>query len=263
MKPALSMFSGESIPRIARAVFCSLALCSIVLAGSALPARADEKPVVLELYTSQGCSSCPPADKLLGEIARKPNVIAISLPVDYWDYIGWKDTFAKPSHTARQRAYARSRGDGQVYTPQAVINGVVHVVGSDAAAIQAAAESAHGKSGAMTVPMKASEKDGVLNVEVGAAPGGVARRAILMLVRVTRSSTVAIGRGENNGRTVNYTNIGRAAARIGEWTGGEQSFRIAPDAATSPEADGWVLILQTGDMKDPGVILAAAKSPGL
>ena len=237
--------------------------CSIVLMGAGAAARADEKPFVIELYTSQGCSSCPPADKLLGEIARKPNVIALALPVDYWDYIGWKDTFAKPSHTARQKAYSKLRGDGQVYTPQAVINGVSHVVGSDAAAIRVAAESSFGKLGAMNVPMKVISRDNGVVVEIGGAQGAGPKQANLVLIRVTRTSAVAIGRGENSGRTINYTNIGRTAARIGEWNGYSKSFVISADTLSSLESDGWILLLQAGDMKEPGPILAAAKAPGL
>src|SRR6476620_6154807 len=86
---------------------------------------------VIELFTSQGCSSCPPADKLAGELARDPSLIVLSLPVDYWDYLGWKDTLALPGHTNRQRAYSKARGDREVYTPQVVVNGVKHVLGSD------------------------------------------------------------------------------------------------------------------------------------
>ena len=93
---------------------------------------------MIELFTSQGCSSCPAADKLLGELAQDPSLVALSLPVDYWDYLGWKDTLALQGHANRQRAYAEARGDREVYTPQVVVNGVVHVLGSDKAAIERA-----------------------------------------------------------------------------------------------------------------------------
>src|SRR5215468_7884684 len=105
------------------------ALLAAVAAFATTEASAEPRAVI-ELFTSQGCSSCPPADKLLGELARDPSIVALSLPIDYWDYIGWKDTLAKPRHTARQRSYAKSRGDGEVYTPQVVINGVARAVGS-------------------------------------------------------------------------------------------------------------------------------------
>ena len=134
----------------------SLALsCLAVLVAQ--PAQAEPRAVI-ELFTSQGCSSCPPADKLIAEYARDPSVIAMSLAVDYWDYLGWKDTLALSGHSNRQRAYAKARGDRQVYTPQVVVDGAVHALGSDKAAIEtrdpadpgaelAAAASGHDRAG--------------------------------------------------------------------------------------------------------------------
>ena len=112
-------------------------VCTSLGGAFAVPAFAGPRAVI-ELFTSQGCSSCPPADKLLGQLAGDPSVIALSLPVDYWDYLGWKDTLALHGHTVRQKAYAQARGDGAVYTPQVVVNGVVHALGSDKAAIEKA-----------------------------------------------------------------------------------------------------------------------------
>ena len=93
---------------------------------------------MIELFTSQGCSSCPPADKLAGELAQDPSLLVMSLPIDYWDYLGWKDTLAHPGHTNRQRAYSKTRGDREVYTPQVVVNGIAQVLGSDKPAIESA-----------------------------------------------------------------------------------------------------------------------------
>src|SRR5262245_64759959 len=106
-------------------------LVVVTLASAAGQANAEPRAVV-ELFTSQGCSSCPPADALLGKLAHDPDVIALSLPIDYWDYIGWKDTLALPGHTNRQKAYSRARGDRNVYTPQAIVNGAAQALGSDA-----------------------------------------------------------------------------------------------------------------------------------
>src|SRR5919201_326871 len=111
----------------------ALGVCAII--AVIRPAHADPKAVV-ELFTSQGCSSCPPADKLLGDLAKDPSVIALSMPIDYWDYLGWKDTLADSRFSARQRAYSRTRGDREVSTPQAVVNGEVHVIGSDRSSIE-------------------------------------------------------------------------------------------------------------------------------
>ena len=110
-----------------------LAYAAVVICSSvASHASAQAEPrAVIELFTSQGCSSCPAADKLLGELAADPSLVPISVPIDYWDYLGWKDTLADPRNTARQKSYAHVRGDGQVYTPQVVVNGSVHALGSD------------------------------------------------------------------------------------------------------------------------------------
>lgn len=230
---------------------------------SPLAAQTFERPVVIEMFTSQGCSSCPPADKLLMGVARRPNVIALSLPVDYWDYIGWKDTFGKPEHTLRQKGYAKMRGDGQVYTPQAVVDGMKHVVGSDMKAIEAAASGAFGKAGAMSAPMKTRESGGNLIVEIGASQDGAPRVASLMIFRVSSSREVQIGRGENSGRRLHYVNVVRSFETAGEWNGKPARFEISRDRLLGPENDGWVLLLQAGSAKRPGAILAAAKSAGI
>src|SRR5437868_2138610 len=116
----------------------SVALSVATIASAMLTAAVvtAEPRGVIELFTSQGCSSCPPADKLAGELARDPSLIVLSLPVDYWDYLGWKDTLALPGHTNRQRAYSKARGDREAYTPQVVVNGVMHVLGSYKTAIE-------------------------------------------------------------------------------------------------------------------------------
>src|SRR5579871_4874003 len=136
-----AMVAYHSFSRWSGALGLSLGVCAII--AIIRPAHADPRAVV-ELFTSQGCSSCPPADRLLGELAKDPSVVAMSLPIDYWDYLGWKDTLASPANSARQHAYARYRGDREIYTPQVVVNGKVHVPGGDEAAIeQAIAQTRH------------------------------------------------------------------------------------------------------------------------
>jgi len=146
------------------------AALAIAVSAAIVCAHAEPRAVV-ELFTSQGCSSCPPADRLLGELARDPAIVALSLPIDYWDYLGWKDTLANPDHTARQRGYARVRGDREVYTPQAVINGAVHVLGSDKAAIDAAILATQADSSTLSVPVKLAVSADRFDVTV--APGAV------------------------------------------------------------------------------------------
>src|SRR6516165_4365997 len=144
----------------------ALGVCAII--AIIRPAHADPRAVV-ELFTSQGCSSCPPADKIIGELAKDPSVIALSLPIDYWDYLGWKDTLADARFTARQKAYSRVRGDREVYTPQAVINGEAHVIGSDRAGIESAIGATRKADGVMSVPVTMTQAGKQITVSVAAA----------------------------------------------------------------------------------------------
>ena len=246
------------LPRAGSLIF--VALIATIAAGDAkAQGNMASRPVVVELFTSQGCSSCPPADSLLGELIQDhPKLVALTLPVDYWDYIGWKDTLASPAFTARQKAYAAVRSDHHIYTPQAVVNGVAHVVGSDRAELEAAARSAFGKQGALSVTL-ATQTDGKgLQVEAGAAPQGGPREASFWLFQIARERRVTIGRGENSGHTVTYSNVVRQMKKVGDWTGEPTRFAIARDELFSPETDAWVLLLQAGSESRPGAILAAA-----
>jgi len=241
----------------------SLALTAILAASAAMGQERGQvarpaQPVVIELFTSQGCSSCPPADSLLSEMIRdNPKLIALTLPVDYWDYFGWKDTLASPAFSARQKAYAATRNDHHIYTPQAVVNGVSHVVGSDRDEIQSASRAAFGKDGALSVPLAAHPNDNGLSVDLGAAPQGAPRAGTFWLFQIARERTVAIGRGENSGHRVTYANVVRHIRRIGEWAGQATRFDIAGQDLTSADSDSWVLVLQAGTESRPGPILAA------
>src|SRR5205085_12428010 len=153
---------GSSISRWSGA----LGVCAII--AVIRPAHADPRAVV-ELFTSQGCSSCPPADRIIGELAKDPNVIALSLPIDYWDYLGWKDTLADSRFSARQKAYSRMRGDRDVYTPQVVVNGSAHVIGSDRAKIEGAIDATKKTEGVMSVPVSMSVSGKQISVSVAAS----------------------------------------------------------------------------------------------
>ena len=130
------------------------ALLGAVLLGAAGAAVQAEPRAVIELFTSQGCSSCPAADKLLSELKNDPSLVTLSLPIDYWDYLGWKDTLAIPGHTARQKAYSKMRGDREVYTPQVVVNGVMQALGSNRNDIEKAVTQSHQKAPALSVPVR-------------------------------------------------------------------------------------------------------------
>src|SRR5256885_10189363 len=145
-----------------RRVASSLAVIASAMLTSVVASA--EPRAVIELFTSQGCSSCPPADKLAGELARDPSLVVMSLPIDYWDYLGWKDTVALPGHTNRQRAYSKSRGDREVYTPQVVVNGIKHVLGSDKQAIENAVAQTRKQAGTLSVPVALSVADDQISV---------------------------------------------------------------------------------------------------
>jgi hypothetical protein len=231
---------------------------ALVIAASAavISAHADPRAVV-ELFTSQGCSSCPPADRLLGELARDPAIVAMSLPIDYWDYLGWKDTLANPRHTARQHGYARVRGDREVYTPQAVINGTRHAPGSDKGAIDAAILATKADAATLSVPVKLSVSADRLEVTI--APGANAPAdAEVWLCELAKTVPVAIGRGENGGSTIVYHNVVRRWLRLGEWNGAERSFSVPTAGFADNGIDALAVIVQAGTLDRPSKMLGAA-----
>ncbi|MDR3409041.1 MAG: DUF1223 domain-containing protein [Methylovirgula sp.] len=225
------------------------------------PALAAPTPSVIdgvvELFTSQGCSSCPPADRLLAQLAARPDTVALTFAINYWDYIGWKDTLAAPEFTARQQAYANGRPDPHVYTPEAVIDGLFDAVGSDKAAIEKAL--AHGKASgqALSVSAHLRESGGKLEIDIG---GGTAAPAEVYVLRVARTRTVQISSGENSGRRVTYTNVVRAIRKVSDWDGAPLSLKLTE---LRGDDEGYVVLLQRGSLDQPGAILAAAKSEGL
>jgi hypothetical protein len=236
-------------------------LGAIVLLAPVGGASAEGVRNVLELFTSQGCSSCPPADRILGRLARDPDTLALSFPVDYWDYIGWKDTLAAPSHSARQKAYASANGTGEVYTPQVIVNGLTDVVGSDVAAIEQAERETDKRGGVLSVPLSVAERDGRIHVAIGAAEGATPRAAGVYLVAFASSRTVAIQRGENAGETLTYANVVRAMTRIGEWSGAPVELEADLSQARVDGADSYAVIVQAGARTKPAAILAAARGP--
>ena len=248
--------------RLAHLLSASVALLSLGVAGARAEPTERQPKAVIELFTSQGCSSCPPADALFVELAKQPDLIALTLPVTYWDYLGWKDTLGQDSFAKRQKFYAKARGDGQVYTPQAVINGASHVVGSDKLEIERAAKQAPGTGFVAKVSLK--EEAGALQIGLTLLNGPVERTAGVWVVPTTRMVTVPIVRGENQGKTVSYANVVRGMTRIGEWDGKQAVLTVPLTATQAPEADGYVVLVQAelpskyGLM--PGAILGAARS---
>lgn len=223
---------------------------SFTSTGVAQTARSVEgQPAVLvELYTSQGCSSCPPADAVLAMLATNPAIVALALHVDYWDYIGWKDEFAVPSHTSRQRAYAKVKGNRAIYTPQFVIGGVDFVEGTNPGSIKSLVK-AH-MAGSSPVTMTIVRTGNRLTIRAIANPP-LGRRSQVQLVRYTPSQSVDIRRGENAGRTISYTNIVTSWQVLADWPG---QAPLELEAAVTG-GDPIVVIIQS---EGPRAVLAAA-----
>lgn len=193
-------------------------LFALVLAAFAAPAQAAEPaPVVVELFTSQACNSCPPADAFLRELARRPGVLALSMHVDYWNALGWRDTWSSPEVTDRQRAYARALGTRYVSTPQAIIDGRASAVGSDREAIDRLIDEARARKGAGVTPKLTVDARGRLWVRLPDNRGvGDAR---VWLIAFDDRHEIAIPSGENAGRTISYVHVVRALRPIGTWSG--------------------------------------------
>ena len=233
----------------------ALGICAIV--AVIRPAEADPRAVV-ELFTSQGCSSCPPADKIIGDLSKDPSVIALSMPIDYWDYLGWKDTLADSRFSARQRAYSRMRGDREVYTPQVVVNGSTHVIGSDRAGIESAIGKSDKDKGVMSVPVTMSLAGKQINVSVAASNEPAISHGEVWICSIAKSVPIEITRGENRGQQVTYHNVVRNLLKVGDWTGRSESWTVPIENLTRDGVDGAVVYVQDGSRERPGPMLGAA-----
>ncbi len=184
------------------------------------------RPVVLELFTSQGCSSCPPADALLRELARKRSeVLPLAFHVTYWDRLGWRDRFALPAATQRQRSYVHLSRLGTIYTPQMIVDGRHDVVGSDRAAVLASLAAASRDAG-VAATLSLARMAGRLDIRIGAGTG----EGVVWLVGFDAEHRTAVERGENAGRSLVEANVVRSIGMLGRWTGAAASFGVAPPA---------------------------------
>jgi hypothetical protein len=234
----------------------SLACALVVVCASAatLSIAHAQTRAVIELFTSQGCSSCPAADKLIGDLAATdPSLVSISLPIDIWDYLGWKDTLADPRHTARQRAYSKVRGDREVYTPQVVVNGAYHVLGSDKAAIEHVIAKSRQNPATLSVPVTLSVSGGRLAI---ALPQGSQAPSEVWVLGLAKGVTVAIKRGENKGKTITYHNVARSWLRLDQSNG--KTWTVPVDKIEGEGVSNAAVLVQSGTPERPGLILGAA-----
>jgi hypothetical protein len=239
-------------------LFARIAYAALAVATTTIPLSVSAQTrAVLELFTSQGCSSCPPADKLVGEFTADPSLIVLSLPIDYWDYLGWKDTLADPRHTARQRAYSRVRGDHEVYTPQVVVNGSLHALGSDKDAIEAAIAKSHENPATLALPVKLSTVDGRLAVSV-ADRNDLHIPAEIWVAGLTRAVTVMIKRGENKGKTITYHNVARRWFKVDDWKGSGKTWSVPLPQLEGNGVNSAAVLVQSGTVESPNAIIGAA-----
>ena len=226
-------------------VFCLLSI------GAAWPAAAADK-VVLELFTSQGCSSCPSADALLKKYTGRGDFIVLSFHVDYWNYIGWKDTFATTETTGRQRAYGHSLRQKYVYTPEMVIGGAHHTTGSDQRSIEHHVDLVRGA----VMPHVSVGIDGQGSALLARISGGSGLRGEIWLFEIDRSHTVEINKGENTGRSLSYYHVVRRIHALGQWRGGEHVINLSSATTGAEGRDGLVVLVQRPNQ---GPVLGAAQ----
>ncbi len=224
-----------------------IAVLSFMGLLQATQAIAQNGPVVIELYTSQGCSSCPPADALLHDLAARDDVIALALHVDYWDYLGWKDDFGRPENTARQHSYARAFRAATVYTPQMIFNGQDDAVGSRTMQVMDLLQAHQRRGNPVDVSLTRRGERVIINAEADARGD-----YIVQLVRYTPEQTVDVRRGENAGKVLSYANIVTSWDAISRWDG---RAPLALDAAAPGNAPIVVIVQQNGH----GPIVGAAE----
>ncbi|SDC92158.1 DUF1223 domain-containing protein [Ruegeria marina] len=223
----------------------------LALAALSLPGLAGaEQPVVVELFTSQGCSSCPPADKIMHRLAARDDVIGLALHVDYWDYIGWKDTFASPANTLRQQAYARSGGRTMIFTPQMVVQGGQDVVGTREADVMRLIEAQ--KAQPAQAELSVSRAEDAVSISLTPAGAGSTGDHVLQLVRYAPLRHASITRGELAGQELDYANVVESMTVVGRWNGS-----AALDLTVPVEGDLPVVVLV--QRADAGPIVAAAR----
>lgn len=229
----------------------------LAAAGPAVSGDIERPEGVVELFTSQGCSSCPPADKVLLDLSMAGTVIALGYHVDYWDYLGWKDTLGKPEFTERQKGYARTFASRGVYTPQAVINGRIHVNGADRAAIDRALAAMNSSGESLSVDVSIELAGDSVIIKAGDG-GDRAGDAHLVLIFFDKATDVTIERGENRGRTITYANVVTGMQTAGMWHGDAVRYELPRSELTRQGSGGCAVLLQVVEKGGrPGRILGA------
>lgn len=237
-----------------------LGACAFVAAGAlhssaASPPAPGPEPVLAELFTSQGCSSCPAADQIWADLQKRKDLVAISFNIDYWDYIGWKDTLAHRENTLRQQAYAKAMASRQVYTPQVIIDGKSDAVGNERRELLASLDARVAQTRGKRLPVRLTQSGNIVQIHVPA--GTTADPATVWIAHTSSVRKVTITLGENSGRTMTYTNVVRDLASAGTWNGQAMTLQVPVQPRDKGEVtDGVAAWVQLGSH---GQVLGAAQ----
>lgn len=238
--------------RLALGLVAGSSLSLALLGGAFADSERLEAKAVVELFTSQGCSQCPPADALLTSLAERKDVVALAYHVDYWDYIGWEDTFGDKAFSDRQRGYAKGWGSSRIFTPQMVINGAEGVVGSRRSEVQDAVASAQ-------LPLKIALERHNDMLKISIPPDPTLQDASIWIVSYRPRAEIAINKGENAGKTMVYTQVVTGRQIVGMWEAGEGAeVKLPMDQIQKPDVGGFAVLVQQERNGMPGPILAAA-----
>lgn len=225
-----------------------------ILASVSVQAQEQVKGVV-ELFTSQGCASCPPADEALRKLIQKGDVVGLSYHVDYWNYLGWADSLASKENTERQYGYARALGRNNVYTPQAVVNGRDHVKGADVQAIYGRLDAFTRAGEGLSVPVKASRVADEIAIDIGEGTG----KADVVVAYFNREQVVDVQKGENQGKKISYWHSVYDVQTVGMWDGKSMSVKLPASILSKAKNGGCAVLLQTSDAQgNPAAIVGAS-----
>lgn len=244
-----------ALPRLGFRAGC-LAAFGALLLWPALAGNVQKQPILVELFTSQGCSSCPPADQILGELQKRDDVVALSFSIDYWDYIGWRDTLASHENTLRQQAYEKTLPSHRVYTPQMVVDGVQDVVGNQRRDVLDVIAQRVKETRGKRVPVSIMQKGDEVQVQIGAGPAP-SPSATVWLAHTLSSRTVNIAKGENSGRVITYHNVVRGFSAVGMWSGQAITLELPAQGRQGEITDGVAVWVQASKQ---GPVLGAAQT---
>ncbi|MDV4181464.1 thioredoxin family protein [Rhizobium brockwellii] len=228
-------------------------IAGVVLSGP-LQAEDGTPKGVVELFTAQGCSSCPPADAAFRKLVNQGDVIALAYHVDYWNYLGWADTLSSKENTERQYGYAKTMGRSNVYTPQAIVNGRGHLAGADLNGINSQIDTYSSEGNGLTIPISAAMRGDELEIKIGAGQG----KANVVMVYFDKEKTIDVEKGENSGQKISYLHSVTNVETVGMWDGKATSLTLPASVLQRPQLEGCAILLQSATADgDPAAILGA------